>query len=181
MKKVVVLLASGFEEIEAVTVIDVLRRADLPVEVLALGTQREVAGSHGIRLVADGLLAGADLSRAGAVVLPGGMPGSVHLAEDAGVRRLLQEVAAGGGVVAAVCAAPLALGAAGLLAGRKYTCFPGVEKKIGVPGHTGSRVETDGQVVTGQSAGAAMEFALAVVARLQGPAAAATLRQAMLI
>ena len=181
MKKVVVILAPGFEEIEAVSIIDVLRRAGAAVTVAALGDSREVCGSHGIPVLADVPLAAVDAAAAEMVVLPGGMPGSVNLARSEAVVRLLQAVSGRGGLVAAICAAPLALAAAGLLAGRKYTCYPGVEKEIGLPGFTGSRVEEDGPVVTGQSAGAALEFSLALVSHLRGPALAASLRQSLMM
>lgn len=159
---IVVPLLDGFEEIEAVTIIDVLRRADLPVRV-AGARVGPVRGAHGIEVSAEVALADLAAAELGAAVLPGGMPGAEHLAANPEVQRLLTELGAGGKYTCAICAAPMALAAAGLLRGRRATCFPGFEERMGGAELAADRVVVDGLVVTSRGAGTAMEFALTLV------------------
>jgi 4-methyl-5(b-hydroxyethyl)-thiazole monophosphate biosynthesis len=126
MASVAVLLAEGFEEIEAVTIIDVLRRAGIEVTTLGVASQ-SVTGSHGITIEADALLAQGVDRPWDLVVLPGGMPGAAHLRDDENVQALLRRQGARDGLVAAICAAPMALGQAGLLEGRRATSYPTFE------------------------------------------------------
>ena len=177
---VAVLLADGFEEIEAVAVIDVLRRAGLEVCVASVGSG-PVQGAHGITLHADARLADVAKHPFDAVVLPGGMPGALNLAASTDVLTLLRRTHDAGRIVAAVCAAPLALHAAGLLAGRRVTSFPSIAERLTGAIHTGNRIETDGRIVTGQAAGSAIEFALAVVTALGLPEKAKSVHDAMLV
>ncbi|MCC6213449.1 MAG: DJ-1/PfpI family protein [Polyangiaceae bacterium] len=172
-----VLLADGFEEIEAITVIDVLRRAGVAVTTLRLG-DNPVRGAHGIAVLADDDLdAAGDGAAFGAVVLPGGMPGSARLRDDERVLRLVRSAASAGRVVAAICAAPIALAAAGVLEGRRATSYPGFE----LPGarRSDERVVVDDRVVTSRGPGTALDFALALVSELVSPAEAAKLRESM--
>ncbi len=168
MAKVLVPLAAGCEELEAVTIIDILRRAG--IEVITAGlTSGPVRASRGTVLLPDASLADAGGQTYDLVVLPGGLPGSEHLKNDPRIIALLQRTAAAGGLVAAICAAPMALHAAGLLEGRRVTAYPGVLEDL--PGrhvHTGAAVETDGNIVTSRGPGTAMDFALALVERLAG-------------
>jgi 4-methyl-5(b-hydroxyethyl)-thiazole monophosphate biosynthesis len=170
-------LAEGFEEIEAVTIIDVLRRGGVTVTTAAL-TRSPVRGSHGIALECDAELDAVAARDFDAVVLPGGMPGAKNLKEDARVRDLLRRTAERKKVVAAICAGPIALEAAGLLEGKRATSYPGHDlpsaKRVDEP------VVTDGNVVTSRGPGTALEFALALVARLAGADTAARLRSALL-
>lgn len=175
-----VLLADGFEETEAVTVIDVLRRAEITVEVLGVSGRR-CTGSHGIVLEADALLAGRATTHFDAVVLPGGMPGAAALRDDPQVQALLRAQHARGGVVAAICAAPIALARAGILQGRRATCFPGFEQQLDGARAVHDAVVRDGHVITSRGVGTALAFALALVEDLRGPATAATLRERMLV
>jgi len=170
MSKVLLLLAPGFEEIEALGTCDVLRRLGMEVTTAAL-KGREVAGAHGIRVVADAELKDVDAGSFDAVVLPGGMPGAVNLLE---AKDLVLAFAREGKVTAAICAAPLVLSAAGLLKGRTFTMYPGMGKYL-APGEepTGRLVECDGTVVTGKGPGATFFFA-AAVARALGAAPEAT-------
>ena len=178
--EVVVPLAPGFEEIEAVAIVDVLRRAGLRTAFASL-EPGPVEGSHGIVIRSDMALDDVGQGPIRAVVLPGGMPGSARLRDDLRVRRLLVAVHAKGGVVAAVCAAPIALAAAGLLAGRRAVCFPGFETQLTGADVREDRVMVDDRVVTGRGAGVAVEFALAVVALLVDEAAAERLGDSMLV
>ncbi len=163
MSKVLLLLAPGFEEIEALGTCDVLRR--LGIEVVLVGVDgREVAGAHGIRVAADAPLSEISSADFDAVVLPGGMPGAVNLLK---VKDLVLEFAREGKVTAAICAAPIVLSAAGVLKGRVFTMYPGFGKYL-KPGEepTGRLVETDGTVVTGKGPGATFYFAAAVARAL---------------
>jgi 4-methyl-5(b-hydroxyethyl)-thiazole monophosphate biosynthesis len=177
-KQVLVPLAEGFEEIEAAIIIDVLRRAEIKVVVAGLGAL-DVTGAHALRFGADRELAGLEGADFDAVVLPGGMPGAKHLRESPLLLAIVREAAAAGKLVAAVCAAPTALEAAGLLAGRKATSFPGYP----LPSATFSeeRVVVDGNLVTSRGPGTAFDFALQLVAMLSGQELAQKLRKAMLL
>ena len=178
---VIELLAEGFEEIEALTPTDVLRRAGIDVKTAAVGGNgRTVTGSHGIPVTAD--ITAEDVPESGidAVILPGGMPGAKHLDEDPTVDRIVKQAAADGKILAAICASPIVLGHRGLLAGKRATCFPGFENELKDAEVTGGRTETDGNVITACGMGAAVEFALALLTKMKGEAAAEEMRAAIL-
>jgi len=180
--RVAVLLAEGFEELEAIAVIDVLRRASVDVTVAAVtGPGRTVVGSHRIAVTADALLADLHAADLSMVVLPGGMPGSANLAAHPAVLDLLRTVAAAGGFVAAICAAPIALHAAGLLAGRRVTCYPSFEQQLQGAVCTGNAVQRDGRLITSRGPGTALRFALELLRALDRDAQAEQLRQGMLV
>lgn len=172
-----VLLAEGFEEIEAVTVIDVLRRAGVEVRVLGLA-EGPVTGSHGVTLAADAPLAARDDRPFDLVVLPGGQPGSRHLAADPAVLSWVREQDAAGRWIAAICAAPTVLSAAGVLRGRRATGYPG--ERLDCAAYLEEPVVEDGHVITSRGVGTALEFALHLVERLTGPERADDLRRRML-
>jgi 4-methyl-5(b-hydroxyethyl)-thiazole monophosphate biosynthesis len=177
-----VLLVDGFEEIEAITVIDVLRRADVETTIVIVGVDTcRPRGSHGIRVEADEPLVAAARRRFDLVVLPGGMPGATNLRDHEGVQQLVRAQSDRGGHVAAICAAPIALASAGVLAGRKATSFPGFAPQLPGVEYLEQRVVHDGHVTTSRSAGTAMEFALALVERLRGPEVAAQVGERMLV
>lgn len=178
---VLVPLAQGFEEIEAVTVIDVLRRAG--VDVCIAGLERgPVTGAHGITLATDRPLAEVDGEALAMIVLPGGMPGSANLRKSARVLELVRELESSGRTVAAICAAPTVLAAAGVLEGREVTSYPSVRGQLGGARVVAQpRVVRSGPVVTSQGVGTALEFALTLVAELAGPEKARELRAAMLV
>lgn len=172
MKRACVLLADGFEEIEAITPIDFLRRAG--VELLTLGvTGVKVNGSHGIVVMTD-----ASIDKAppdfDAVIVPGGMPGARNLAANPLVIDFIQRHYARGALVAAICAAPAYVlhGACNLLQGRRFTGYPGTEKLVSGGVFIAERVVQDGNIITSQGAGTAAEFSLAIITELVGAEAA---------
>lgn len=180
MKTVCVPLAPGFEEIEAVTIIDVLRRAD--VRVVVAGTEPgPIRGSHGIVVTPDVTVDGVDAETLDMVALPGGMPGTAHLRDSAAVRALVARVARAGRYTAAICAAPIVLAAEGLLAGRRATSHPSVRDQLGEARYDEAAVVADGTIVTSRGAGTAMEFALELVRLLVDDATVERLRNAMVV
>ena len=168
MKRVLVPLAEGFEELEAVTVIDILRRAGLDVVVASLG-ESPVTGSHGIRVAADTPLAALAEQDFDMIALPGGMPGAEHLRNDARIAQIVRRLHARGRPVAAICAAPMVLAAAGVLDGRRATSFPGFLKDAPRTTVTAEAVVVDGGVITSRGPGTALDFALRLVEELCGP------------
>ena len=169
MARVLVPLAAGFEELEAVTIIDLLRRANIEVVVAGL-EEGPVRGAHDITIIPDTSLASALTGEFDMLALPGGLPGSDHLAADERLRGLLQEMASSGRFTAAICAAPRALAAAGILQGRRATSFPGAlpAEAMSELTYEESAVVTDGKVITSRGPGTAMDFALALIGALQG-------------
>ncbi len=181
MSRAAVLLIDGFEETEAVTVVDVLRRADVKVDVLGV-EKRRVVGSHHIALEADALLADHAGDRYQLVVLPGGMPGAARLRDHDGVQAFLKAHHAAGRLVAAICAAPIALGKAGVLQGKRATCYPGFEEQLtGADVQKTTPVVKDGNVITSRAPGTAMAFSLALVDELCGAGTGKKLAAAMLV
>lgn len=181
MASALVLLAEGFEEIEAVTIVDVLRRADVKVTMASLGST-QVVGAHGIVIEADRMLdelLTTSPSAFEAVVLPGGMPGSKHLRDDARVMQIVRQQAASARIVAAICAAPIALEAAGVLRGKTATSYPGYV--LDSAKYSKERVVTDGNIITSRGPGTALEFALILVERLVDPDRARQLRSGMVV
>ena len=173
MPRVLVPLAEGFEEIEAVTIVDLLRRASIEVRTASLAGAR-VTGSHGISFEADITLDDADIADYDMIVLPGGMPGAEHLKRDARVIALLRRFAGDGRYTAAICAAPSVLAHAGLLDERRATSFPGFLGPDSARGIILSEapVVVDGKVVTSRGPGTAIDFSLALIELLSGKAAA---------
>lgn len=180
MKSVAVLLAPGFEEIEAVTVIDVLRRADIRVTVAGL-SEGDITGSHDITVRPDTTLDEIRPEGFDMVVLPGGLPGTDHLREDPRVRAFVREMADAGKFTCAICAAPTVLKAAGVAEGRAVTSHPIVREALEGLDYREDRVVVDGSVVTSRGAGTAMEFALELVRILAGPEKARALAGMMLV
>ena len=169
MAKVLVPLAQGCEELEAVTVIDLLRRAQ--IEVVTAGLDRQtITASRGVRLVPDTDLDTALKQDYDMIVLPGGLPGANHLDQDPRLRSLLQRMAAGKKYTAAICAAPKVLANAGVLEGKRATAYPGVLDNMHLP-HTHvthEAVVIDGHVITSRGPGTAMDFALTLIETLLG-------------
>jgi len=180
MAKVVIFLANGFEEVEAITPADYLRRAAVDVVLAGVGTLTPI-GARGIRINAD--INVEELSGVfDGVVLPGGMPGSENLAASEDVAGLCRSVMDNGGLVGSICAAPaVALGTFGLLKGRDYTCYPGFEKRVSDGNFLEKRIVTDGNLITSRGAGTAGEFSIALIRYLAGDMAAESVAKAVLL
>lgn len=171
MPKVLVPLAQGCEEVEAVTIIDLLRRAKIEVVSAGLDDQ-PVTASRGVRLIADTTLDVALEQEFDMIVLPGGMPGMTHLKNDPRIIALLQKMAREGKYTCAICAAPAVLAEAGLLAGKSATSYPGFVDKMNLPtvAYKNDPVVRDGKVITSRGPGTAMDFTLELIEVLAGKA-----------
>lgn len=168
MKTIFVFLITGFEEIEAIATVDILRRAGLPVKTVSLTGERVVAGSHGIPVTADLLFGEESLDKAEMLVLPGG---TTAYNEHEGVKKEFLSFYEKGGKVAAICASPMVLGGLGILMGRRATCYPGFEKYLdGATLQTDRATVVDGNVITGKGPGLTIDFALTLVELLAGKA-----------
>jgi 4-methyl-5(b-hydroxyethyl)-thiazole monophosphate biosynthesis len=180
-KTALVILAEGFEEVEAIAPIDALRRAGVRVTIAGL-TDLRVKGSKKIGVEADILLK--DLAEIpDAVILPGGLPGATNLAKSEEVTKLIKKANSAGKLVAAICAAPeVVLAPLGILDGKKATCYPGGEANFSKRTiYSKERVVVDGNIITSQGPGTALEFALEIAARLAGKDMADNVRGKMLI
>lgn len=181
MEYIYLFLAEGFEEVEALGTVDVLRRAGLPVKTVSVMEQLEVTGSHQVTVKADMLFDEESLCDAEMLILLGGMPGSLNLSEHEGLRRVILAFFAAGRPMAAICAAPMVYGKLGLLKNKKVTCYPGFEEYLEGAVPTGALVEHDANIITGKGPGATFEFAMAIVAKFCGKAKVAELKQGMLL
>ena len=152
---IIVLLADGFEEIEALTPVDMLRRAGLEVKTVGINSKIAV-GSHNIPVVCDAVPADINLSDVSMAIFPGGMPGSLNLDASSYTDEVINSVISRGGHIAAICAAPLIFGRRGLLGGKRATCFPGFEEELRGATVTGEEFVTDGNITTGKG----MEYSL---------------------
>ena len=172
-------LANGFEEIEALCPLDLLRRAGLEVTTVGVGGEM-ISGSHGITVAADipeGMYAD---SKPDMIILPGGMPGAKHLDESRVVDTALKAAVRHGSFIVAICAAPMVLGHRGLLAGKEAICYPGFEDHLTGANISDKRVVRDGNIITAAGMGVALEFGLALVAALKGQDAADELRRTVI-
>lgn len=166
-----VFLADGFEEVEAMAPVDVMRRAKLDVKTVGV-TGCEVTGSHNITVRADIALDDVQLEELEGVILPGGMPGTLNLEKSQGVIDAVRYAYENGKIIAAICAAPSIFGHLGYLDGRKATCFPSFEKELKGAEYTAAHTETDGNVITAKGAGCAVEFGYAIVSKAVSKAVA---------
>lgn len=181
MSKVLVPLAGGFEEIEAVTIVDVLRRAEIDVLLASLTNEKAVKGTNGITVLADMYIQDVDVETLDMIVLPGGWDGTYALADDVTVQTILKEMDAKGKNIAAICAAPFALNKAGVLK-KNYTCYPSVEEQIRKDGYLGdiAKVVEDENVLTSRGPGTALCFALEIVKKLKGDESYNALKEGLL-
>lgn len=161
-------LADGFEEIEALTPVDVLRRAGIKVVTYSINGDLCVCGTHNIMVDADDIIENIDYNDIEGIILPGGMPGADNLENCREVQELLAYAAENGKLMCAICAAPKVLGKFGYLKGKKATCFPGFEECLLGAEPTGDRVTVDGNVITSKGMGTAMDFSLAILEYMKG-------------
>lgn len=165
-KKLLVFLANGLEEIEAISSIDILRRAGLDVTTVTL-SEKTVHGSHDIDIIADESIDNLVISDFDGIVFPGGLPGATNLRDDDRIIKIVQDFNKKDKLIAAICAAPMILDKAGILEGRKFTMHPGEEENVKHKSE-GTRTMVDGNIITGIASGAAIEFAYRIVEKLLG-------------
>ncbi len=178
---VYIYLAEGFEEVEALTAADVLRRAGVDAKLVSISESLKVAGAHGICVEADLLMSQCSYENCRMLVLPGGMPGTLNLGADEQLCRKLQEFAADSDKkVAAICAAPMVLGKLGILEGRRATIYPGMEGYLTGAQTDSEKVVISGNVITSKGPGTAMDFALTLAGVLCGEETAENLRRDMI-
>ena len=179
-ENIFVMLADGFEEVEALTVVDLLRRAGVSVSTVSIMGREEVIGSHKIPVIADLLFDAADFDSAAMIVLPGGMPGTTNLLRFEPLTKQLKKFYSEGRPLAAICAAPMVLAAHGILEGKKATIYEGMEDNLAGAVHTAGNVVQDGNIITSKGPGTAMDFALALIAFLCGEAKAKEVQAGLL-
>ena len=179
MKKVSVMLADGFEEVEALTAVDLLRRAKIYVDTVSITDDFTVHGAHGINVQTEDLFDEVDFSETDMIVLPGGMPGTTNLKEHEGLKKVLLRFAEEEKYIGAICAAPTVLDEIGILQGKRATCYPGVESQIKDAILTRIPVMRDGNIITGQGVGTAIDFALKLVEVLAGEEKAKEIAEAI--
>ena len=180
-KKIAVHLADGFEEIEAISIIDVLRRAGLSVVTVSVTGKLEVNGAHQIKVLADVLFENVDYSRIYMIVLPGGMPGASNLNAHEGLRQQIKIFVAEDKQLAAICAAPLVFGNLGILEGKQAVCYPGFESNLKGADILQVPVVESGNIITGRGPGVAIQFALKIVEKLVSAEKAEILAGQMLV
>ena len=160
-------LADGFEEVEAIAPIDMLRRADVKVVTVGV-TGKTATGAHNIPLTADKKFNDIDFTNFDMLVLPGGMPGAKHLNEHEDLKNLISDFNSKGKLIAAICAAPMVLGGLGVLDGKRATCYPGFEPELIGAKTTGESVVVDENIITGKGPGLIFDFGLRLVEQLLG-------------
>lgn len=177
--KVCVFLAEGFEEIEALTVVDLLRRADIEVLTVSVTDDLKVDGVHGISVLADTVFEEVDFSKVEMLVLPGGIPGTPNLAKHVGLIAKILEYNKEKKEIAAICAAPTILGELGLLKGKRAVCYPGKEDLLKHAIITNNMVESDENITTSKGVGTAIPFSLRLIERLRDEQTAQTIKKAI--
>ena len=180
MAKVYEYIADGTEEIEALTMTDVLRRAGVEVVTVSINKTAEVTMSHGVRIICDTTVTEADVNDADMLLLPGGMPGSTNLNDCEAVRTAVLRHYEQGKKVGAICAAPLILGGLGILQGKRATCYPGFESQMTGATYTKELFTIDGNVITGEGPAATLPFSYAILEMLGKGAEAEQLREGMM-
>ena len=180
MELVYLFFAEGTEEVEALTVVDILRRVGVETRIVSVTGDEVVSGAHGIKVKTDLLAEDVDYAHAAMLILPGGLPGAYNLAEHQGLAMGIMTHYKAGKPLAAICAAPLVYGRMGLLEGVKATCYPGFEQEMKGATYTAAMVEEDGQFITGKGPAAVFEFGYAIATRLVGADKVTPVRNGML-
>lgn len=180
MKKIMVPLAEGFEEIEAITIIDVLRRASMEVVTATLDSEI-VSGAHGIKVLSDRSLENVQKDFFDAIVLPGGMPGTKNLLDSPLIKEILKRYNSENKIIGAICAAPWVLNDCGILDGKCATIYPGMEERIKRSTYLDKKVVIDGSIITSKGPGTAGLFAIALVSLLLTPKESDTISKQLLL
>ena len=180
MSKVYEFLADGFEEIEALTPVDILRRGGVDITTVSINTTKEVRGAHGIVVTADILFRDADYLDADLLLLPGGMPGAKNLLEHEGVCATILSHYQEGKRIGAICAAPMIFGYLGILHGKRATCYPGFEKFLEGAEYTGDLVTADGNITTGKGPGASFAYSYQLLSYFRDAEAVDCIKQGMM-
>ena len=170
MSKVCVFFGTGYEEIEALTVVDLLRREAVDTDMVSIMEEKTVTGSHGISVIMDRVISEVDFEKIDMIVLPGGMPGTKNLEACETLMKQVDAFIVGGKAVCAICAAPSILGHRGHLNGKKAIAYPGFEEQLSGAEVIYEPVVIDGNIITGRGMGCAVEFGLAIVEYLKGTA-----------
>jgi len=181
MKRVNIYLAEGFEEIEAISVVDTLRRAEIDAKMISITGKKIVTGAHGIAVAADEIFENTDNMKPDMIVLPGGMPGTRYLGEHKGLRKIIMDFAEKGRPIAAICAAPSILGNLGLLDNKEAVCYPGFEETLKGAVIGKDIISQGGNFITSKGPGTAIYFALRLVELLKDKKTAEELREGMIV
>jgi 4-methyl-5(b-hydroxyethyl)-thiazole monophosphate biosynthesis len=183
MARALVFLAeTGFEEVEAITPVDYLRRANIEVVTAAIGNSKSVTGSHNIHIEADVLLSDIEAANFDAYILPGGGPGAEQLAENKLVDKILREEYGKGKLIAAICASPaVVLAPKGILDGKDFTCYPGLDKNVSGANWCDDNSVTDGNLITSRGAGTACDFSLDIIEYLLDAGTAKKIAQSVVL
>lgn len=180
MKSICIFLATGFEEVEALFPLDILRRGGLSVKTVSVMGEPTVTGAHGVPVVADCLIEDLNEADIEMIVLPGGLPGATNLDAHAGLDALVRSFASAGKPLAAICAAPMVYGKRGLLKGKKATCYPGFDKFLEGAEYTGNMVEIADNFILGKGPAAAYMFGFSILEKFAGAAKVAEVKGGML-
>jgi len=163
MSKVTVFIADGTEEVECLTIVDLLRRAGVEVKLVSISDSKTITSSHKVTITADGIFSEENYDDQDMLFIPGGMPGVTNMLAHEGLKELIVKFNSEGKRLGAVCAGPAVLGQAGVLEGKKATCFPGWEDKLNCGQYTGSAFETDGLITTGRGLGCTIDEGLEII------------------
>lgn len=179
MSRIYLFLADGFETVEALAPVDVMRRAGIEVVTVSIMKRKEVVSAQNVTVLADVLFEDVNYNDADALVLPGGGVGTDNLSAHEQLRSQLAEAYTDGKLIAAICAAPMVFGRMGILEGKKATCYPGCESNLFGATYTATPVEQDGNIITACGPGVSFDFGFAIVERLCGGEVVETLRSQM--
>lgn len=177
---VCIFMANGFEEVEALTVVDILRRANIDIKMVSINNDLKVTGAHNIQVITDCLFKDVDYEKVDMLILPGGMPGTNNLKENEELKELLLKFAKQDKYIAAICAAPIILGEIGIVKGKKVTCYPGFEKYLKDSIIENKNIVKDSNIVTAKGLGVADDFALELVNILLGEQKAFEIKKAII-
>ncbi len=177
--KIMVPFADGFEEVEAITNVDVLRRAEIDVLTVTLDKET-VIGAHNLEIITDYTLSNINITELDGIILPGGMPGAANLRNDLRIINIVKELYRNNKLIAAICAAPIVLEEAGIIKNRQITSYPGFESQLKSSVYKTDRIVIDNNIITGRGPGVALEFALAIVSYLKNDQIADQIKKDMI-